>query len=199
VQRMWKVILGRLRILLFSRKGCLFDYDVRMRNSGTITGKKGSAIGGFRNQTTALFGNPETVVLNSGSIRLEENARIHKGAKITNSGSVLIGSGTYINPNSLMVIHHLLEIGKDCAISWNVTFMDHDLHRIGAADQERKAKGIRIGHKVWIGSDVKILKDVEIGSGSVIAANSVVVSSIPENCLAGGIPARVLKTDINWN
>jgi acetyltransferase-like isoleucine patch superfamily enzyme len=77
--------------------------------------------------------------------------------------------------------------------------MDDDLHHMGAENQEKKAKGIRIGKKVWIGSDAKILKGVEIGSGSVIAANSVVVSGIPENCLAGGIPARVLKTDINWN
>jgi acetyltransferase-like isoleucine patch superfamily enzyme len=46
---------------------------------------------------------------------------------------------------------------------------------------------------------VKILKNVKIGSGSVIAANSLVNSDIPENCLAAGIPARVIKTNVNWS
>ena len=45
----------------------------------------------------------------------------------------------------------------------------------------------------WIGMNVTILKGVTIGFGSIIAAGSVVVNSIPPYSIAGGVPARVLK------
>lgn len=66
-----------------------------------------------------------------------------------------------------------------------------------SSDSESEG-GIVIGDHVLIGSDVKILKNVSIGSGSVIAANSVVTRSIPSNSLAGGVPARILKSDVHW-
>ena len=47
---------------------------------------------------------------------------------------------------------------------------------------------------VWIGMDVILLGGVTIGNGSVIAAGSVVTKSIPENVLAGGVPAKVIKS-----
>lgn len=53
---------------------------------------------------------------------------------------------------------------------------------------------ITIGNDVWIGMDTIVLGGVTIGNGSVIAAGSVVTKSIPENVLAGGVPARVIKS-----
>ena len=176
----------------------MFDYDVKIRNSGNIQGAAWSSIGGIKNTTTRLFGNPSTMVINSGEITLAENARIHKGAKISNTGVIRIGPRSYINPNALLVINKSLEIGSDCAISWNVSIMDNDLHKILPENPESDT-GIYIGDRVWIGSDVKILKNARIGSGSVIAANSVVNSEIPERCLAAGIPAKVIRTNVNWN
>lgn len=54
-------------------------------------------------------------------------------------------------------------------------------------------KAVIIGDNVWIGENAVILPGARIGSGSVIGANSVVTGSIPENCIAAGAPARVLK------
>ncbi|OGT51115.1 MAG: hypothetical protein A3E84_04705 [Gammaproteobacteria bacterium RIFCSPHIGHO2_12_FULL_42_13] len=45
---------------------------------------------------------------------------------------------------------------------------------------------------------VTILKGVTIGNGSIVAANSVVTKSIPENCIAAGNPAKVIRTNIHW-
>ena len=55
------------------------------------------------------------------------------------------------------------------------------------------AEPISIGDSVWIGGNVVILPGVTIGSGSVIGAGSVVKDSIPENSLAVGNPAKVIR------
>jgi len=47
---------------------------------------------------------------------------------------------------------------------------------------------------VWIGEFVSILPGVKIGKGSIIGANTVVTKSIPENCIAIGAPAKIIKS-----
>lgn len=56
------------------------------------------------------------------------------------------------------------------------------------------AQSIEIGDSVWIEVNCIILPVVKIGRGSVIAANSVVVKSVPSMVVAGGSPAEVIKT-----
>lgn len=54
-----------------------------------------------------------------------------------------------------------------------------------------------IGDRVYIGTGAKILGPIVIGSNSVIGANAVVVTDIPANCLAVGVPARVIREHID--
>ncbi len=56
------------------------------------------------------------------------------------------------------------------------------------------AKPIRVGSSVWFGGGVKVLPGVTIGSNVVIGAGSVVVHDIPDNSVAVGNPAKVIKT-----
>ena len=46
---------------------------------------------------------------------------------------------------------------------------------------------------VWIGANVTVLKGVNIGCGSIVAAGEVVTKNIPPYSIAGGVPARVIK------
>ncbi|ELC8354180.1 DapH/DapD/GlmU-related protein [Clostridium perfringens] len=55
------------------------------------------------------------------------------------------------------------------------------------------AKPVKIGDNVWIGDNVVVLPGVSIGSGSIIGANSTVNKNIPQNCIAVGSPAKVVK------
>lgn len=52
---------------------------------------------------------------------------------------------------------------------------------------------ILIGDNVYIGTGTTILGPVTIGSNVVIAAGSVVVKDIPDNCLVAGVPAKIIK------
>ena len=51
----------------------------------------------------------------------------------------------------------------------------------------------KIEDKVWIGANVTVLKGVTIGKNAVIGAGSVVTKSIPENAIAIGAPAKVIR------
>ena len=53
---------------------------------------------------------------------------------------------------------------------------------------------IHIGNRVWIGSGAVITKGVTIGNGAVIAAGAVVIHDVPENMVAGGVPAKVIRS-----
>ncbi|MDD2941673.1 MAG: DapH/DapD/GlmU-related protein [bacterium] len=66
-------------------------------------------------------------------------------------------------------------------------------HNLDDYDKWDVAEPIRIGDNVWIGMNAVVLPGVKIGSNVVIGANSVVNADIPDNCLAAGIPCRVIK------
>lgn len=50
-----------------------------------------------------------------------------------------------------------------------------------------------IGDRVWIGDKVSIIGNVKIGNGSIIAANSVVISDVEDNVIVAGVPAKIIK------
>ncbi len=94
-----------------------------------------------------------------------------------------------------------LRIGKYCAISYGVKFvMDDGKHKTDVVssypfhDNKIGADGgITIGNDVWIGMNATILHGVKIGNGVTVAAGAVVTSDIPDYCVAGGIPAKIVK------
>jgi serine O-acetyltransferase len=50
-----------------------------------------------------------------------------------------------------------------------------------------------IGDDVWIGPGVRILGSIRVGNNVILGANAVVVSDIPDNCIAVGVPAHVQR------
>jgi acetyltransferase-like isoleucine patch superfamily enzyme len=53
--------------------------------------------------------------------------------------------------------------------------------------------GIRVGDDAWLGFGVVVLDGVSIGKGAVIGAGAVVTSDIPDNAIACGVPAKVVR------
>jgi len=130
-----------------------------------------------------------------GTVRLGPGTRI-----ITGQNSLIkIGDGTFISGNSKIICMNRVEIGKKCAISWDVQIMDSDFHRIVQGKiAKNPTKPVRIGNHVWIGSRVTILKGVTIGDGSIVAAGSVVTRDVPPYSLVAGNPAKVVKEGVTW-
>jgi acetyltransferase-like isoleucine patch superfamily enzyme len=90
-----------------------------------------------------------------------------------------------------------IQIGDRVLCGANTTITDTDWHNLAPELREDYCQApsapVVIEDDVWLGLNVTVLKGVRIGRGSVIAAGSVVVRDVPEGCLAGGTPARVLR------
>ena len=114
------------------------------------------------------------------------------------TAKVSIGEGTWINNGfSAIAEHTSITIGQRVLIGTHVEIFDSDFHGIRVDDRNTSraewAKPVLIEDDVFLGSNVRVLKGVTIGRGSVIANSSVVVKDIPPGVIAGGNPARVLK------
>lgn len=106
-----------------------------------------------------------------------------------------IGDNTGIN-GSVIAASEKIVIGNDVLIGFNCYISDTDNHAIDPTlrhSGKPETAPIFIEDNVWLGVNVVVLKGVTIGKNSVIGANSLVLSSIPENVIAIGNPCRVIK------
>lgn len=91
----------------------------------------------------------------------------------------------------------IITLGKNVFITDGVKFITHDgstlIYRQYTPDLEI-TKPIVIGDDVFIGNNMILLPGVTVGSNVVIGAGAVVSRDIPDNSLAVGVPARVVKT-----
>ena len=91
----------------------------------------------------------------------------------------------------------IITLGNNVHITDGVKFITHDggtlLYRHLVPDLEI-TKPIVVGDNVYIGNNVIILPGVTIGSNVIIGAGAIVSRDIPDNSVAVGVPARVIKT-----
>lgn len=126
--------------------------------------------------------------------------------------NVFLGSGIHIHEESTFAkdfiirtgVNAKIVIGRDCMFSWNNTILGSDGHAIfdvttGKRTNWEESAPLVIEDHVWIGAGCTILPKVKIGSGSIIGAASVVTKSVPNNCIAVGSPAKVIRKNIAWS
>jgi len=104
--------------------------------------------------------------------------------------SAKIGKNTVIAYGGIgVVIHARCVIGENCVIGPGVT--------LGGTSHKYEVP--ELGNNVSIGSGAKIIGPVKIGNNVVIGANAVVINDVPSNSLVVGIPAKIIKENININ
>jgi acetyltransferase-like isoleucine patch superfamily enzyme len=109
---------------------------------------------------------------------------------------IRIGSGTYINRNTMLDASELLEIGRNCAIGPGCYLTDHDHGNdpsIPPLAQPLISAPTRLGNEVWLGAHVVVLKGVTIGDRAVVAAGSLVTRDIAPDAVAVGVPAHIVR------
>ena len=115
--------------------------------------------------------------LNSQIARHVTGIEIHPGAKIGRRFVIDHGMG--------IVIGETAEIGDDCLIYHGVT--------LGGTGKDQGKRHPTLGNNVMVSTGAKVLGPFKVGDGARIAANAVVLSEIPPDATAVGVPARVVR------
>ncbi|MEX2363534.1 MAG: acyltransferase, partial [Balneolaceae bacterium] len=138
---------------------------------------------------------PFPKIINRGGKLVTGNCQFYSGSRLEIGPKAIIeiGTGTYINRNSLIIAEERVSIGENCRISWDVIIMDSDLHPLNSSSVINKP--VVIENNAWIGCRCIILKGITIGEGAVVAAGSVVTKDVPPYTIYGGSPARYI-TDV---
>jgi acetyltransferase-like isoleucine patch superfamily enzyme len=139
------------------------------------------------------MGENSTLIIN-GRFNAEMGAVI-----VLSKGATLeIGANVNVSFNSKLLCYNNIKIGNDTVISWDVQILDSDLHKI-KTEGFVISKPVQIGNHVLIMSRATILKGVKIGDSAIVAAGSMVTQNIPEKCLVAGVPAKVVKENVEWS
>ncbi|WP_285822043.1 acyltransferase [Xylanibacter muris] len=120
--------------------------------------------------------------------RLQTRTNIHL---MVDNGFLKIQDNVFMNHNVSITSVDKIEIESNVTIANNVVIIDHD-HDLHNKNGFISAP-ILIKEGTWIGANAVILKGVTLGTNSVVAAGSVVIKSVPDNTIVGGIPARFIK------
>lgn len=113
------------------------------------------------------------------------------------SGDLVIGAGSVINSGCVLYTGSGIRIGRNVLVAANCTlapanhaFADRD-RPIRAQGFQPNRGGIVIADDVWIGANCVLTDGACIGMGAVIGAASLVRGTLPEYCVAFGVPATV--------
>jgi galactoside O-acetyltransferase len=112
------------------------------------------------------------------------------------SSEIIIGDNVAINNAFSIECSSKVVIENDVLIGMNCSIIDNDGHNLAI---EKRNSGnpemaqVHIRQNVFLGNNVSILKGVTIGENSIIGNGSVVTKNIPENVIAAGNPAKVIR------
>lgn len=124
-----------------------------------------------------------------------EKVWIGKTFNCDNGKNIHIGSNFTGNFNLTILDIREVRIGDNVMIGPNtlITTVNHPLKPMGRREHLGIAKPVKIGSDVWIGGNVTILPGVTIGNNVVVGAGAIVTKDIPDNSLALGVPAKVVR------
>ncbi|CEK19148.1 acyltransferase [Chthonomonas calidirosea] len=147
------------------------------------------------------------LILNPHCIQIGEHVLIREGARLEaiitdpqKQPLLVIGDRTNIEQNVHIVCHRKVVIGSQVTITGNCAIVDvhhpyediHDPRKIGER-MPQEDSFVEIQDGAFLGMGSVVLPNVTIGHKAVIGANSVVTKSVPDYCVAAGVPARILR------
>lgn len=132
-----------------------------------------------------------------GTVRFGIGCSIDRNATlIVKNGTLSFGTGAYIGIGTIIVCRSSIRVGRNALFAEYVTVRDQN-HTIAPTENGERVgfstSPIVIGDNVWLGAKVTVTQGVTIGNNVVVGANSVVTHDLPDNCVAVGVPARVIR------
>jgi acetyltransferase-like isoleucine patch superfamily enzyme len=153
---------------------------------------------GVRIHAPVRLGKGVVIDPQNGTIEIGKGTTIHAGAQLLGAGGYIkIGTNCSINSDCLLYGHGGLIIGDNVRMAAKTIVIPAN-HRFDELQvpiyrQGENRLGIRIGDDVWIGAGVIILDGVNVATGSVIGAGSVLTRSTEDYGVYVGNPARLIR------
>lgn len=152
----------------------------------------------LKNCKINILGNNNTIHIKNDSVANKLDIWVQD-----NNNLIEIGSNTWFNKSCHLacIEGKYIKIGDQCLFSSDVVFRTGDSHSIidKKGNRINYSDNITVGTHVWIGNRVTVLKGATIGDNSVIGTGTIVTGKqYISNSLITGVPARVIKSDINW-
>ena len=141
----------------------------------------------------------------NGSLIVNQRFNMYYGTDVTvfPKGELILNGG-FFNSDVTVRCKNRISIGKGVAISHGVLIQDYDGHDLFFTSDDGKlycpenSAPITICDNVLVFANSSILKGVTIGEGAIVACGSVVTEDVPEHTLVAGVPAKVIKTGVDW-
>lgn len=133
------------------------------------------------------------LLLNLFGARLGKNVVIRPSVKIIYPWKLSIGDYSWIGDDVTLYTIGEINIGSDTVISQK-SYVCAGGHDYKSPSFDTYAKGISIGNKVWIATDVFIAPGITISDGAIVGARSSVFEDLPENMICFGNPAKAIKS-----
>ncbi len=137
-------------------------------------------------------------IARGATVRLGRWSWIGHGTKIrAHEGEVSIGAKTVLGQECTISAFQHIAIGRECIVADRVMLIDFD-HGVVEVERPVRLQGIykrdvNVGHNVWIGYGVSILRGTTVGDNCVLGTATVVSTDVPANTVAAGVPVRVLR------
>ena len=154
----------------------------------------------FKDAKLIIRGNNNTLVIGPGA-----KARNDRFTLIGNDTSLLVGRGaTWVGGGQVLCesdATHIV-IGDDCMVAYGVVIRTSEGHTIWTRDSLQLVNppaSVILEPHVWIGNSAKVSKGCTIGTGSIIAQNSVAKGVLKPNCVYAGAPARCVRENVVWS
>ena len=159
-------------------------------NKDTIMGA--SFVPGSNIESRIRFWPGAELELNGGSLGVGAYILLFKNSRLK------IGSSCCINIGFSVTCGESILIGDNVFIGQNVSIRDtHGDHYINTPGYQA-TKPVKIGDHVWIASGATIMPGVTIGPGSIVAARALVTKDVPPCTLVAGIPAKVIRENVQF-
>lgn len=191
------------RIVLYRFRECLGFFSLLFNKvifEGFSVGKKSKIYGSFhvvQYKNGKIFLGDNVLIVSSHS---RAGIGIYAKTKLSvfENAQLKIGSNVALN-GCIITAKKKITIGDNTMIAPNVIVVDSDFHIPNNLEQRHNLdcsdydKEVCIGNNVWLGMNAIILKGVNIGDNSIVAAGSVVVRDVPAGVVVAGNPAKVVK------
>lgn len=187
-------ITGRGKII--KQNALLLNSNIVFRGNGNVILLAPTSR--IENYSIKIYGNNNKISIGKNCLMKDGEFWIED-----DNNEINVGAYTTIQGNTQLAAIEgcKIDIGEDCMFSSDIVVRTGDSHSIVNSENKRinKSEDVHIGNHCWVGHRAMIFKGTKINNNSIIGASAIVNKVFDqENTIIAGIPARVIKENVNW-